>query len=368
VNNGIVKEGQSIIGQIGVPDHAGWMRKKTDKYNNWKVRYFILKGSHLYFLRSSSESETRIKGYVRVVGYKVTVDENVDPGRYGFRIDHENNKTHFFSSEEKTVIRDWMKAIMKATILRDYSKAVVSSCNIPTISLVVAQTMNPAPRPPSPSAREATQRALRRDNTEQLSTRDTRILMGFNIDETKDEQARLDGSEEAAAMADISPTSPTSPTRTSVSPPPRPSKLGRMNSGRAVLNQADDYLIQWANTHLPQSLQINDPTSGLCTGLGLLRIAESIKGRPSSPPVLDSAFPVDVNDDKLDGLFRLFDFLLDNDVKMGSVSINDVRLGKRDKIVQLLKALKAWEEKRRVLDLNISKAIAPGLFVTPVVI
>jgi hypothetical protein len=58
---------------------------------------------------------------------------------------------------------------------------------------------------------------------------------------------------------------------------------------------------------------------------------------------------VDANDDKLDGLFQLFDFLLDNDVKMGSVSINDVRQGKRDKILQLLRALKAWEDKRRAL-------------------
>jgi hypothetical protein len=42
--------------------------------------------------------------------------------------------------------------------------------------MVIAQTMNPAPRPPSPSAREATQRALRRDNTEELSTQDRKTL------------------------------------------------------------------------------------------------------------------------------------------------------------------------------------------------
>lgn len=70
----------------------------------------------------------------------------------------------------------------------------------------------------------------------------------------------------------------------------------------------------------------------------------------------DSAFPSGPNDDKLDGLFRLFDFLLDNDVKMGSVSINDVRMGKRDKILQLLKALKAWEDKRR----QIAESIGSG--------
>ncbi len=45
----------------------------------------------------------------------------------------------------------------------------------------------------------------------------------------------------------------------------------------------------------------------------------------------DSAFPSGLGDDKLDGLFRLSDFLLDNDDKMGSVSINDLRQRKPDK-------------------------------------
>ena len=133
------------------------------------------------------------------------------------------------------------------------------------------------------------------------------------------------------------------------------------------MTPVDDSLIQWANTHLPESLQITDSAGALCTGLGLLRLAESIRGRPSSPPVLDSAFPADINDDKLDGLFKLFDFLLDNDVKMGSVSINDVRLGKRDKIIQLLKALKAWEDKRKALAVSITKATGPAAFMTPLV-
>lgn len=57
---------------------------------------------------------------------------------------------------------------------------MVSSCNIPTIPLTVAQAMNPAPRPPSPTARAATQKALRRDNPDQLSSRDAEILMGLN--------------------------------------------------------------------------------------------------------------------------------------------------------------------------------------------
>ena len=56
----------------------------------------------------------------------MTVDETLDPGRYGFRIDHDHDKpTHFFSSDEKSIIREWMKAIMKATINRDYASVLL---------------------------------------------------------------------------------------------------------------------------------------------------------------------------------------------------------------------------------------------------
>ena len=79
----------------------------------------------------------------------------------------------------RSVVRDWMKAIMKAMILRDSNTSmcfilkfsflifnilflgtVISSCNILTIPLVIAQVMDPAQRPPSPSARKAIQMAL----------------------------------------------------------------------------------------------------------------------------------------------------------------------------------------------------------------
>lgn len=47
-----LKPGQSVLEQIGEPDYTGWMRKKGEHYNTWKLRYFVLKGSHLYYLRS----------------------------------------------------------------------------------------------------------------------------------------------------------------------------------------------------------------------------------------------------------------------------------------------------------------------------
>jgi hypothetical protein len=51
-----LKPGRSILEQIGEPDHAGWMRKKGDHYSSWKSRYFVLKGPHLYCLKSNSKT------------------------------------------------------------------------------------------------------------------------------------------------------------------------------------------------------------------------------------------------------------------------------------------------------------------------
>ena len=82
------------------------------------------------------------------------------------------------------------------------------------------------------------------------------------------------------------------------------------------------------------------------------------------PTVPDSDFPQGPDDNNLDGLLALFDFLLENDVKMGTISINDVRQGKRDKIVQLLKALRAWDDKRYAVLHSIGKtSMQAGPFV-----
>ena len=47
-------------------------------------------------------------------------------------------------------------------------------------------------------------------------------------------------------------------------------------------------------------------------------------------------------------------------MKMGSVSINDIRQGNKDKILQLLRALKSWEDKRKALASSLSKGTMQG--------
>lgn len=109
----------AVMNRIRPVDHEGWMRKKGERYNSWKPRYLALKGSDLVLLRDPSAS--KIKGYVSMKGYKVIADENTNPGKYGFKILHESEKPHYFSSDDGLLVRDWMKALMKATIDRDTS-------------------------------------------------------------------------------------------------------------------------------------------------------------------------------------------------------------------------------------------------------
>ncbi|KAH9959220.1 hypothetical protein BC827DRAFT_1214888 [Russula dissimulans] len=361
----VVKTGQGILEQIGVPDHKGWMRKRGAHYNTWKNRYFVLKGPHMYWLRSNNASESKIKGYVNIGGYRMVADENIDPGRYGFKLLHDSDPPHFFSSDDHMVVREWMRALMKATIDRDYSKPVVSSVNVPTIPLAVAQAMNPAPRPPSPTARAATQRAMRRENTNQLSTRDAEILMSLGpatLPTNDDKLGNRRGLESFFSELETESPLPYTTSPKLQAPPVRPPREMRRNASTSEHPNVEPDLIEWANNHLPDSLQITSKGS-ICGGLELLRIAESIKGSRGQT-VPDSAFPHGPNDDNLDGLFSLFDFLLDNDVKMGTISINDVRQGRRDKIVQLLKALRSWDEKRLAVLQSIGKtSLQAGPFV-----
>lgn len=235
--------------------------------------------------------------------------------------------------------------------------------------------MNPAPRPPSPTARDATQKAMRRENPNQLSNRDARILMGLPSPEagnTVDPERRIEPTFSIDSLngrtMERSEPPPQSPAVIRTGVPPRPSRemrrpsvpqfptpeivsaeFRRTNTLPNVMPKATDEpeLISWINVHLSDEMQqATDLSQSLATGLVLYRLAEAIKGKvPSDVP--DSAFPVGPYDEKLDGLFVLFDFLLDNEVRMGNVSINDVRQGNHDKIAQLVRALKSWEDKRK---------------------
>jgi hypothetical protein len=45
----------AALKQIGTPDHSGHLKKKGDTIG-WKLRFFVLKGAHLYYLKSEDVS------------------------------------------------------------------------------------------------------------------------------------------------------------------------------------------------------------------------------------------------------------------------------------------------------------------------
>lgn len=54
-------------------------------------------------------------------GYKIEVDEGIHPGSYCFKAHHERERTFSFHVESEKIMKDWLKALIKATISRDYT-------------------------------------------------------------------------------------------------------------------------------------------------------------------------------------------------------------------------------------------------------
>ena len=58
-SDGALKAGQSVFELIGTSDCNGWMWERGEEHNSWRMRYFVLKGLHLYCLRSNENTVRR---------------------------------------------------------------------------------------------------------------------------------------------------------------------------------------------------------------------------------------------------------------------------------------------------------------------
>ncbi|KAK4512339.1 uncharacterized protein ATC70_003037 [Mucor velutinosus] len=138
-------EDVSLSEVTAAPDMEGWLYKQGDKYKTWNKRWFVLKANNLFYFKSPKA--VRMKGIINLKGYRIEVDESIQPGKYCFMAHHERERTFYFYTESEKPMKDWLKALMKATIARDFATPVMSSSTIPTISLEMARRMRP--RPPS---------------------------------------------------------------------------------------------------------------------------------------------------------------------------------------------------------------------------
>lgn len=65
-----------------------------------------------------------MKGLLNLVGYRISVDETLYPGKYCFKAQRDGQKTFCFYTESESSMRDWLHALIKATIVRDYNRNV----------------------------------------------------------------------------------------------------------------------------------------------------------------------------------------------------------------------------------------------------
>jgi hypothetical protein len=101
------------------PDMEGWLHKQGDKYKTWNKRWFVLKGANLFYFKSPRD--IRMKGIINLRGYRVISDDSIYAGKWCFKTQHERERTFFFYCDTEEGMREWVKALMKATILRDYN-------------------------------------------------------------------------------------------------------------------------------------------------------------------------------------------------------------------------------------------------------
>ncbi|OAV93000.1 hypothetical protein PTTG_27446 [Puccinia triticina 1-1 BBBD Race 1] len=333
-------ETRTALERIGSPDHMGWMRKKGEKYPTWKLRYFILKGPNLYYLKA--QNEVRIKGLIKLAGFKVVMDADVHPGRYGFRIIHDNGATHLFSADDSKLLRDWMKAMMKATIDRDWIAPVISSCNIRTIPIKEAQKMFPPPRPPSPLSRARVQKARLAANPDVLSEKDAAVLMGL-----QSPAHRLAAAAESPKspgdhnLNDLQLGAALRPRRSTQRP--SPSKAGAESPEE--LSASDRELLGWINDKIRArtSATASDFSGSIRNGHVLVRLIEALTRADSGLSdrdflgashltQLDLHRPsLVLKDDDFDVFFAIFDFLNSQNIPLAGYSLNDLISGDPDK-------------------------------------
>lgn len=126
-------------------DRSGWLNRQGGALKTWRKRWFSMKEGVLYYQKHPSDK--RVLGAVPLKGYKIIPDVNIYRGKYCWKIKHERLKSHFFYTDDKDDMKDWLKCMIKATIALDTNAPVISSYAAKTVPIHVAQSMQP--RPPS---------------------------------------------------------------------------------------------------------------------------------------------------------------------------------------------------------------------------
>ncbi|KAL1915163.1 uncharacterized protein VTP21DRAFT_7644 [Calcarisporiella thermophila] len=350
------------------PDYEGWLRKQGGRYKTWSTRWFVLKGSDLYYMKNPKD--TRARSHIDLRGYRVVPDERIQAGKYCFKLAHDRERTYNFYCDTEQAMKDWLHALMKATVRRDPNAPVISSCNVKTVPLAVAQQMRPLP----PTLNNNPQG---QQHTNGMGIKQNRVAA--------QQPAPLEafdhfGSPFGSSQPAQSPPAPQSviedawdgePLDNEIDPDLRPERLRRLaeerkeeeeqqqradaasrSPGVGADNQLEPWArsryIRWVNAHLPPEFdqQVTDLTDSFRSGEVLIQLLESVAGKPVNrpDPPANGASNTSPSMLMLENIVAAFRFMdKQGVVRDGWFSVKDVFGGKEDKIIEMLDSIRRWQ-------------------------
>ncbi|GAB5590799.1 hypothetical protein Unana1_05699 [Umbelopsis nana] len=363
-----------------LPEKEGWLHKQSDKYKTWNRRWFVLKGPNLFYFKSPRD--VRMKGIINLRGYKVSVDEDIHPGKYCFKAKHERERTFFFYTDGDSELRAWVKALMKATISRDFTAPVMSSNHVATVSLEAARKMRP--RPPSmilykknearngqdklaqdksmltPQLMEededlmahAPAKLSMRQKPSSNQTRESGITVHHNIMQHHQSDVPAIPNHHSAEKQWFNGESHIQPGSAMYSLDNDDEDLIDPHHDRVYTNTTNGQLhgswapqnyVAWINSHLAPGKQVIDLSNAFRNGDTLIQLLQQLSGKEVRRPPPQKGGSVSMA--MLDNIVAAFKFMGREGVVVdGRYTIKDVFGGNEAKIMEMLDAIRAWAD------------------------
>eukprot|EP01112_Ceratiomyxa_fruticulosa_P017706 TRINITY_DN5572_c0_g1_i1.p1 TRINITY_DN5572_c0_g1~~TRINITY_DN5572_c0_g1_i1.p1 ORF type:complete len:195 (+),score=28.29 TRINITY_DN5572_c0_g1_i1:93-677(+) len=109
---------QVSVASIINPDKQGFMTKQGGMFKNWKRRWFILKGTDLYYFRD--KSDTAPAGVIKIEGSLVSnADKHTGKKDCIELTTRDNNRTYYMFPDSHVEYESWVNALVRATEHKD---------------------------------------------------------------------------------------------------------------------------------------------------------------------------------------------------------------------------------------------------------
>ncbi|KAG2173199.1 hypothetical protein INT43_004573 [Umbelopsis isabellina] len=373
-----------------LPEKEGWLHKQSDKYKTWNRRWFVLKGPNLFYFKSPRD--VRMKGIINLRGYKISMDEDVNPGKYCFKAAHERERNFFFYTDGEDELRQWVKSLMKATISRDITAPVMSSNHVATVSLETARKMRPRP----PSMILYKKNDSRNDQTKSMLPPSSIAENGDSLVPPQGKLSMRRKLSDQARESGITVHHNILPPHDAQDIPAMPQQNGQHSWGNgggshnsevfSVDNDDEDLIdphhsrlpaeakggfggawtsseyVAWINTHLPPGKQVIDLSNAFRNGDTLIQILQHISGKEVRRPQPQKGGSVSMA--MLDNIVAAFKFMGREGVVVdGRYTIKDVFGGNEAKIMEMLDAIRVWADEKgheQIDSLRIEPAVQNG--------